>query len=144
MKKLRFLCFPALLIAFVFCVVQAMRSQVTTFGTPTAIPAGTTGVTSPVQDTNTPAVPIKHFQLFISVTNPASTFTGNVLMSLDKVNFITNGTWTSPPFTNGQTTNVPITISAFTTNTPIYFYFQGLMGPGITNAGWVQAQYGPN
>ena len=116
------------------------RAQVPVFGSPIAI---FTNTTSSVMGSNVVAYPVRPITMSLSVTNTNSWFQGYTLMSLDGTHFVTNGTFTTTPFTNGVTTNVLYTVSAYYTNVPIYIYLQGVAYPGGLNTIWATATYGP-
>jgi hypothetical protein len=128
-----------ILTAGAFCLAPLAHAQTNLFGSPTLVPAAT-GLSNMTAVTATLTIPLQQWNLAMSATNPASTATGNVLLSLDGVHAITNGSTT---FTVGSASNAPIVIPAFSTNVTVYVGFQLVPGPGTTNTEWATGTYNP-
>src|ERR1017187_7580884 len=128
-----------LLLASICFLSSLAKAQAPVFGNPSLI---FTNVTSATVGTNTVSVNNKTWNLFLSVSNSITTFSGYSLISMDGVHWITNGTASFGPLTNGSTTNVAYTVTPFSTNIQVYQAFQ-LVTSGSTNAGWANGVYGP-
>jgi hypothetical protein len=93
---------------------------------------GTTN--SVVMDTNTVAPIVQKITVSYTATNPATIFTGNVIATLDKTNFINVGTFT---YTG---TNFSTNVQSYFATVPVYFFLQSVTDP--TNTIVINAQYG--
>ena len=142
--------FCLLFLAFVYCLLSlSTRAQVPVWGTPLTIVGGTPA-TSAVVGSNIVTLPMKQITLTLTATNAAA-FSGYMLISLDGVNWITNGYFTNSPLTTNTGAGLPYptvvastNITAYYTNVPVFVELKGVVSPAFsTNALGAQAVYGP-
>ena|ERR1039457_2283978 len=128
--------FTAFLIIAALCLLPVVsNAQIPVFGSGTMV----TGVSNLVAGTNTfVSLPVKQIQAFnlTFLTNNSSPITNNILLTLDKTNFVVCGTFTYSGTGPFGPTNFP----PYNTNIPVYLFMQMQAGTNVT---YVQLLYGP-